>query len=426
MRLTALIAMLPSVALAFQEQTDPVLLLAKVRAQVSEALRQTSDYTCLATMERSSGSTPRRSWKRVDLVRYEIASSGGREFFGWRGQTQFEETSAKAVLPYGVVSNGEYALHARAVFTDGYSTIRFAGPSTLNGQPAIRWNFVIPHFGSGWYVSYNGRRVRTGSHGSFWTNPATLDLLRIEMYADDLPADFGNTNVATWTEYGRVQLGSSRALLPHTAGVFLRERSGKQNLNLLEFSHCRQYTARSRIYFSPNENVSTAKSPRSAKRTAATEPELPPGLTLDLRLAAPILSTNAVVGDTVEAVSASDAVLRGAVAVPAGTVFYGRVRRTELREGNPPQFAVGLEFSELRLNGERIRFFGTLVSVTPEIKGLRQIKHRGVFEYRPSSNAVAQIYDLPDVPGVATLIFVGPSFEIPRGSIFTWRTGKLE
>lgn len=357
-------------------------------------------------------------------MRFEIANVAGRELFAWEGEGRFEDQSIGAALPYGVVSNGEYTLHARAVFTDGYATIHFVGREVLNGQDALRWSFVIPLFGSGWTISNRGRHVRAGSHGSFWVDPKTLDVMRLDMHADDLPVDFANTAAATWIDYGRVQLGSRDVLLPQTAGLLLDEKSGKrklkQNLNLLVFSHCRQYSADSRVSFDAGKAI-----PDMPGRATTKEMELPAGLVLSLRLSTPIDSSTTAVGDRVNAITTAE-INHGKIIVPAGAAVHGRVRRMEKREGPPVQYALGLEFSELELNAQRIRFFGALERLEPAVKGLREIAGVGPVEYRGSPDSEAQIYNVPDIPGVATLIIDGARFNIPAGATMIWRTGKVK
>jgi hypothetical protein len=413
-----LIAMLAATALTCQELDESTLMLSRVRRRMSEAVEQMTNFTCLVTLERSSRSGLSKPWLRNDTVRFEIVNVEGRELFAWRGQDQFEKGSIQSLLPYGVVSTGEYALHARAVFIDGFSRITFAGKEVVNGREAIRWNTVVPLYGSGWRIGNRGRRVLTGSHGSFWVNPATLDVIRMETRADDLPPDFANTAATTWTDYSRVQLGSRNALLPQTAGLVLDEKSGKQNMNLLQFSHCRQYVTESTISFTDSAPVAA---PGPSKPTNV---ELPAGLVLSLRLATQVDSRISAVGDSVDAVAISEVRQGGKVVVPVGATFHGRVRRIEKRQGPPPQYAVGLEFSELELDGRRILFFGVLERLDPTPKEFRRIATTGVFEYQGLPDST-QSYNIPEVPGVATMIFVGRDFSIPEGTSMFWRTGKV-
>ncbi|HYL76752.1 MAG TPA: hypothetical protein VEU96_21230 [Bryobacteraceae bacterium] len=419
-----LVAVLVCISARSQELPEPAVTLAHVKLKMAEALAQTTNYTCLATMERASRSSPERPFTRADTVRFEIANVAGRELFAWEGEGRFEDQSIGAALPYGVVSNGEYTLHARAVFTDGYATIRFVGRETLNGLDALRWNYVIPLFGSGWTISNRGRRVRTGAHGAFWVDPKTLDVMRLDMHADDLPPDFVNTAAATWVDYGRVQLGSRDVLLPQTAGLILDEKSGKrklkQNLNLLVFSHCRQYSAESSVSFDEKAI------PSLPARATTKDVELPAGLVLRLRLAAPIDSSTTAVGDRVNAITTTDVHHGSRIVVPSGVTAHGRVRRIERREGPPVQYALGLEFSELEWNGQRIRFFGDLERLEPAIKGLREIAGVGPVEYRSAPDSDAQIYNIPDIPGNATLLIEGAAFRIPAGTTMTWRSGKVK
>jgi hypothetical protein len=401
------------VAACSQDLPDSVLTLAHVKQRMSGMLAQTTNYTCLVTMERASQSAPNKPFRRLDTVRFEIANAAGRELFAWAGADRFEDQSIQTALPYGVSSTGEYALHARAVFTDGYASMQFAG----RDHDALRWNFVIPLFGSGWTISNRGRRIRTGSHGSFWVNPKSLDVTRLEMYADDLPPGFANTAAFTWIDYARIQLGSRDILLPQTAGLVLDERPAKRNLNVLAFSHCRQYSAESSLSFDAGKAPSLSPPPSSTGK----KQQLPSGIVLTLQLTTPIDSRTTAVGDPLTAITTSDV-----NHIPKGANVHGRVRRIERREGPPVQYALGVEFSELECNGRRVLFFGSLESLDPALKGLRGIVGAGTIEYQGSRDSDIQIYNIPEIPGVATLLIHATGFDIPQGTMMTWRTGKLK
>jgi hypothetical protein len=106
--------------------------------------------------------------------------------------------------PLSAITKSRHNLHARAVFTDGYSKIEFAGREALNGRDALRCKYIIALLGSGWTISNRGLHVRTGAHNAFWVDPKTLDVMRLDMHTDHLPPDFANTAAVTRIDYGRV------------------------------------------------------------------------------------------------------------------------------------------------------------------------------------------------------------------------------
>ena len=384
------------------ELPEPVIQLARVRSKVAGWLEHLPNYTCLVTVQRGSQSRAGRAFVSVDTMRYDIAHSGGRELFAWPGSHRFEERPITTAITYGVVSDGEFALHANTVFTGGYSTIRFHGLEGLNGRDALRWDFEVPLFGSGWTITSAGREAHVSSHGSFWVDGKSLDLMRLQIHADGFPPDFPDTGAVTTMDYGRVRIGATDVLLPQTAAVILEERSGARNRNVMEFSHCRQYAGEASIRFDVEDARATSKvAPESA------ESELPSGVSLRLRLSESIDARTAAAGDLVNAVLVSDVIEGGQTLVPKGAAVRGRLRGIEKQAGPPVQSAVRIEFIELEFSGKRARFFGDLKRVEGSVNGFRRITRSSI-------------------PGTTTLIFEGSSFRVPQGTVMLWTTETLK
>ena len=53
-----------------------------------------------------------------------------------------------------------------------------------------------------------------GFHGSFYADPVTLDVRRVEVVAEDIPAELGVTAAETTVDYGRLRIGDEEFLLP--------------------------------------------------------------------------------------------------------------------------------------------------------------------------------------------------------------------
>ena len=64
--------------------------LARIRARVVRDLNQLPNYTCLATIERSSQEANSKRFQLVDLVRLEVALVDNTEIFAWPGSRGFE------------------------------------------------------------------------------------------------------------------------------------------------------------------------------------------------------------------------------------------------------------------------------------------------------------------------------------------------
>jgi hypothetical protein len=85
--------------------------------------------------------------------------------------------------------------------------------------------------------------------GSFWFDPVSLDLLRLEVYGEDIPDSLRLDEAVIRNSYARARIGVSDALLPQRSEVTMTYFSGVTNRNVIEFSRCREYGAESKINF---------------------------------------------------------------------------------------------------------------------------------------------------------------------------------
>lgn len=394
-----------------------VLLLAQIRRNVERFAAQLPDYTCLETIERSTRSSAERPFKRVDTVRLEVGQIGKKEVFSWPGAERFEEGKASDLVAAGTISTGEFAQVLRAVFLGGFAHITWHGEEDLNGRRALRYDFSLPLFGHRWRVNLAGRVGDVGERGSFWADADSLDLLRLESHATDIPPDLPLAEMVSRIDYGRMRIHTNDVWLPQTAEVVLVETSGKQNLNRIEFSHCRQYTGQSVIAFSAAEPGLGEPAPARA----VTKFELAAGLLLTLQLVTEIDSQRASVGDPITAKLEADVNRKADVVIPKGAVVRGRIRRLERSVEGSPHFVVGLEFSDLEFADKRARFFGRLESAQ-EIAGLRWFLARSTGIANTSQTA--SFYP-QEVPGVGTFFMTGDRFRLPAGMRMVWRTIDL-
>ena len=104
---------------------------------------------------------------------------------------------------------------------------------------------------SGYVVEAGGSKGQAGLRGTFWVDPQTLDLVRLEERAFDLPLNRLVRDIATLINYARMRIGSSDALLPQSAETVITDFSGGQKKNIIEFTGCREYASKSVIHFGP-------------------------------------------------------------------------------------------------------------------------------------------------------------------------------
>src|SRR5580692_4243671 len=161
-------------------------LLDKVRAHMVQTLAQQPNYTCLETVERSSRTGRDKDFRVEDLLKLEVALVGGNEMFAWPGSKRFEDTDMRDFVPTGMFGSGDFGLYAHTVFGGKFNRFEYQGQGKLDENLTVRFSFQVP--------TEQGMRIRSGDrtalasyHGSFYAEPGTLDVLRLEVQADELP-----------------------------------------------------------------------------------------------------------------------------------------------------------------------------------------------------------------------------------------------
>jgi len=313
-----------------QESFDRTVQLSRVRQKMAGVLNRMPDYTCLATTQRAARGRKDRDFKAVDTLRFEIAHAGSTELWAWPGAKRFQDTPLTSMIQNGAISSGDFALNARMVFVDGTDTVRFEGPDQLNGRATLRWSYEIPLFLSKWQITFGQRSATVGAAGSFWADPETLDVLRLEIHATDLPWDFPLAEVVNTIDYAPTRIGKTLAQLPQSAALSLKHNTGELRRNSTEFSHCKQYSAEATIAFERTPEAGVVESANGSQEFA-----LPSGLRFQIKLGATIDSANSAVGDLVEGTLERDVSVRGNLLVPKGALVTGRIRRLEKHAEGP-------------------------------------------------------------------------------------------
>ena len=411
----ALLCLSAGIAAAQADVPREVLLLARIKQKMKANLLQAPNYTCLETIEREHRTPRGRDFKPVDMIRLEVAQVDNKELFSWPGGGRFEESSLHHFISSGVMGNGAFTLHARALFVGEVAHFDYAGEEEAGGRRLVRYDFRQPQFLSGYRISTNGRQATVAWHGSFWADPETYDVFRIRVDADEIPIELGVSAAITSIDYERVRIGSTDALLPQHGELIMTDLAGADSRNRTQFSQCRQYATESAISFVERE-------PEIAPSTPAPAPnvtELASDLLLSMRLETPVDSTHAAVGDPLRAIMESAVWHNGKLLIPKGAVVSGRIRRMEKRAIPAPHFVVGIEFFEIEMSRQRARFFADLKDIGPILNLEREWK---ITRSRTSSEVLYP----PQQAGVGIFFMKGERFRLPRGLRMQWKTATPE
>jgi hypothetical protein len=251
--LTGAAALLCAAALAAQSELPrEVVLLKRIREHMKTRLQQVPNYTCLETVERSEQVSNAAKFKPVDTVRIEVAEVDGKELFARPGK-KFDETNPSAFAKGGFMANGLFALHSKALFIDDTARFTYAGEDEIDGRKLVRYDYQVAQQVSGYRIVVPGRQAVVGYHGSFWSDPQTLDTLHFRLIAEDIPVAIGVTDAGVDIDYQNVKIRRAEALLPKRADMIATGSSGIRLRNVTTFSNCKHYGSESVLTFDSAE-----------------------------------------------------------------------------------------------------------------------------------------------------------------------------
>ena len=385
---------------AFAQSADAIspdlALLSKIRSRMIWNLRRQPNYTCVETVERAHRFSPSHRFELLDRLRLEVALVEGKEMFGWPGAKSFEDTDLRNMVSEGAFGNGNFANHARAIFEGGFARFAYKGDAPLDDHAAVRFDYQIPQLGSGYLLSVGREHATVGYHGSFFADPKTLDVERIEVIADEIPDELGLARATDRMDYARVTIGESDFLLPRESELTLSDMSGEENRNRVRFASCREFSGHSRLTFSDAALKESAPVSRV---------DLPRDLGLELRLGADLDTHTAAIGDPVQAVLENDIKQKGQVLFAKGASVLGRITRLDRHDGI---LLIGLEFFAIESAAARAPLKLRLENVA------------GAEFLNPEPRRAVPV----PRPGEGIIPLGGGHFRLNRGMLMFWRTNS--
>ena len=229
---------------------DPEKLLQRIRGRITEHLSQLHNYTCHVAIDRLVRSASTGSFEHRDRVDLEVAFVGDRELFSRAGETRFEEQPIQQIVPLGMIGNDAFGSHDDDVLSADAATFKYAGSCKKDGHKTFRYTFRVPKESSRLLVKQNkSADAAVGYQGSLWVDAETLDMVRLEWKADQIPASVGLSSVEKSMRYKVVQIGNSGFLLPLHSELASFDHASNYRLNVINLERCREFSGESIVTY---------------------------------------------------------------------------------------------------------------------------------------------------------------------------------
>jgi hypothetical protein len=271
---------------------------------------------------------------------------------------------------------GSFALYSREVLVTTDATFSGIVNESKDGISLSHIDFAMPHGGT-YALNVGGERVRLGYTGSIWMEPATFEMVRLALRADDPPAGSDIKSVSQSFVFGHTRFPPHTVLMPVSMEFDLQERSGDQRLLTAHFSDCRQYVSKPGDQFveaAPGPPIELAASPAGEVAPAVAPgarpegPFLPAKLELQTKLNEAIDERTTAQGTRLSFTVMRDVKQKGNVIVPKGAAIQGLVTRIirqvfAISQGVKAYYLVGIRLDTVTAGSGQLQLMANLESV---------------------------------------------------------------
>jgi hypothetical protein len=440
MNFTALLLL--AIAAWAAADADPFETLMRVRDKVLARTQIIPNRTCVESIARNwydyTGGAPPRSCdallgrrKRAgaealtqlattDRLRVDVALADSREIYSWPGAAKFDDREIDAFVPPGAIGTGAFAATLLDIFEMHDPGFIFEGRSVLNGRILMEYSFSVTEAQSHYKAKAGKEWVIVGYTGTLLVDPATADLVRLNVRTEELPAATGACEVDRTLDYGAVRLSGRDYLLPVVSRERFITRYGAEAENTITFSACREFSGESSVSFDEKPSLGERQaSGRGSPPVAPSDPfALPAGLPVTIELTSDVVADKAAAGDRIQGRLAAP--IRDArktqIFAPQGAAVAGRLMRVETRYGLPKEVTIALRWDTLDVNGVK-----TPIAIIPAWEKLSRKSERPA---HPGQQV--KVFDLPmrGEDRYGTFYFYGENVVMASGQLSKWLTSK--
>jgi hypothetical protein len=388
----AVVALCPALSAV---QPNPQALFNKIRERVAASMQDAHSYTCVETIGRSwymqkYGIRPVCDVERLtepqnlllykrDRLRLDVGIVQGEEVFSWHGESRFRTSNIDDLVTDGPIASGTFFSLLSSIFVTGHGRYFYHG---LRGQGAAAeavFTFQMSRSASRFTLHTPGRAAIISYQGTFTANESTGELTSVQVTTDDMPQSIHVCRLELNARYS--QQTSQRAFnAPSSVEFQIFDQGGDIVRTSMEYQNCHQFTGSATIHFE------TAYDASAIGQVSVPTREIPPGLTVKVRLITPIDIASAWAGDAIEgelaaAITAKD----GRILAAKGAMVTGRLLSCAHLLRPRDYWTIDLQFNRIHTPEADYR-----VLLQPKSRALRSLSASG------SARAGVGSFQLPE------------------------------
>src|SRR5215471_6219923 len=170
-----------------QDLSPDLHLLVRIKSHMREELSKLPNYTCLETVSRVHREPTQHvkvhKLEPLDTVVLEVVYSNHQEYYGIPGDGKLNVANPSNFVGSGLMGSGAYAMTLHNALEA--ARITFVTWESLRGLTAAKYDFHV--LARALQISIPGGVGMVGEEGSFWVDPTSLDLIRLDSRAVDIP-----------------------------------------------------------------------------------------------------------------------------------------------------------------------------------------------------------------------------------------------
>ncbi len=190
-------------------------------------------------------------WQAKDVVSANVVYENGKEDYR-NIQINGKAITKKMEEMSGSWSTGEFATTLRSLFHPSREAdFKYVKQTQMNGMTAWAYDYSVKRERSDWRIQLGSQAIIPAYSGRVWIDSKTARTLRIEMQADDVPAEFPLDKIEATNDYGFVRLAANEEfLLPtHAENLSCERGTSICSRNAIDFRNYHKFSGDAVISF---------------------------------------------------------------------------------------------------------------------------------------------------------------------------------